>query len=728
MKAPRQISDKFLAPDFNEAAHNSIRELAMACRKASIYGANHPMTSKAAEKPFLELDWLFRYRRFVHFYLIQGHLFVMNFRLKDSVFTEEIIRYMQLLEVRSLMFERTLTAGEFCKFLDRFVTRVNINDPKNGLEYWLTNNKIPSIKINSEEGVHFFEDFKQYRGDVSGDFSAKTILMQTLGDDPVRLADFLVRGEAALADARIDFDLDIILYLLPERIAALKIKDIQAAIKNSMPSGDAANPSERTRALLRLTDYHPEKNAILQELNLDQPSKPAKVSTGETGKVDILHNEAFSFIERTISILKEDGAYTDSVATFASSFTRMLRTGQKGKANQTLLELIDMLSSAQPRTRQTALDLLLASIETVRIEIDEPVYQTVVQRISDKINWKDETFEYSALIWALFRRTLAEKQYTLLTVISSALNERKKLHDGVTEYDSIAVKQVFENLNRPEVISALVDDLVKADHAHAQQIRSVLTTIGSEEVASALSEIISHPIRQVRQGALKVLSELGKGALVVFSRMLSDNNLFQRSPDRHELPDAKWFIVRNSIFVLGSLRDQAGIAPLRQHVSDQDVRVRREIISALEKIGADSSVDVLCLMADDTDREIRESAIAALGIIGEEEAVPLLIDIARRHPETILRIIGAVSRIGGEDARNYLGQLLNSDSDTSAIAGSGLSKDDLHLAAVKGLAHIGDTQAIERIRGFHEKLSGAQKLLFRNSELQRMLSEILSKR
>ncbi len=726
MKTPRQISDKFLAPDLNEAAHNCVRELAMACRKASIYGANHPMTSKAAEKPFLELDWLFRYRRFVHFYLIQGHLYVMNFRLKESVFTEEIIRYMQLLEIRSLLFERTLNATEFCRFLDRFVTRVNVNDPRNSIDNWLKSNKITSVTINSEAGIHFFEDFKQYRGDVNGDFSAKTILMQSLGDDPFRLADFLVRGETALSEVRIDFDHDIILYLLPERIAGLKAADVQLALKKSMQSNDGENPSEQTRALLRLTDYHPEKNTILEALNLNQFNKASTQPAGETGKVDVLHNEAFGFIERTLATLKEDGAYTDSVATFSSSFMRLLRTGQKGKANQTLFDLVDMLSSAQPRTRQTALDLLLGSIETVRIQVDEPVYQTVFQRIIDKINWKDETFEYSALIWSLFRRTLAEKQYGLLADISNALNERKSIQDGVTIYDSIAIKQVFENLNRPEVISALVDDLVKADHAHAQQIRLVLTTIGSEEVASALSEIISHPIRQVRQGALKILSELGKGALVVFSRMLSDSSLFVRPPDRHELPDAKWFIVRNSIFVLGSLRDQAGIAPLRQHISDRDVRVRREIVSALEKIGTESSVDLLCLMADDSDREIRESSVAALGAIGNTESVPLIIDIAQRHPEALLRVIGAVSRIGGDEARSYLSQLLNADS--SVVAGSGLSKDDVYLAAVKGLAHIGDTQAIERIRDFQERLSGAQKLLFRNSELHRTLSEILSKR
>ena len=75
--------------------------------------------------------------------------------------------------------------------------------------------------------------------------------------------------------------------------------------------------------------------------------------------------------------------------------------------------------------------------------------------------------------------------------------------------------------------------------------------------------------------------------------------MFARDPQRHELPDDKWYVVRNSIFVLGSLRDPGGVAALRARIDDHDIRVRREIVSALEKIGGDEALDCLTLMADD---------------------------------------------------------------------------------------------------------------------------------
>jgi hypothetical protein len=60
---PRPISESILKTDLNDLAHSLVRELAMAAKKISIYGRNHPVAEKAVAKPFVFLSQIFRLRR-----------------------------------------------------------------------------------------------------------------------------------------------------------------------------------------------------------------------------------------------------------------------------------------------------------------------------------------------------------------------------------------------------------------------------------------------------------------------------------------------------------------------------------------------------------------------------------------------------------------------------------------------------------------------------------------
>jgi HEAT repeat protein len=308
-----------------------------------------------------------------------------------------------------------------------------------------------------------------------------------------------------------------------------------------------------------------------------------------------------------------------------------------------------------------------------------------------------------------------------------ALAGRRRLQDGVTTYDSMTIKKAFENINQPEVISALVDELIKARAEDVAYVKSILIGIGSEEIAMALSHIISHPLRHVRQLSLKILAELGKNSLKVFSDMLVDDTWFERDKERHELPDARWYVIRNAIFVLGSLRDQGGIMALRLRINDQDIRIRREIISSLEKIGGEDSIDLLIVMAEDRDREIREAALGALGMVGTPEYAPLVIDLTKKNPTDSIRAVAALGKIGGTEARTFLGGLLEDEESLNNVAAGKVSREDLRAAIVRALGNIGDAESISKIRAFQGSLSAAQKLLMRGSTVQKAIAEVLSR-
>jgi HEAT repeat protein len=388
---------------------------------------------------------------------------------------------------------------------------------------------------------------------------------------------------------------------------------------------------------------------------------------------------------------------------------------------------VDLMSAPEPEYRQRALNLLGMAASELTHATDAAVLEQAVANVVRRLNAKSETYEYSEFLWQLFIACQETGRYDLAAKVTKAMAARRSVSGNVTVYDSMAVKKGFENIGRKKTVDRLARELISAQGETAVYLKEVLVAIGSEEIALALSQIISHPQRPVRQLTLKVLAELGKSSLKVFSRIVFDDLMFARDPQRHELPDDRWYVVRNSIFVLGSLRDQAGVAALRIRIDDHDIRVRREIVGALEKIGGDEAVDCLTLMADDAMAEVREAAIIAIGLAGRPEAAPVLIDLAKRNPRNSLKAVTALGKLGGDEAREFLGRLLSDPQALAGLAQGVVSKDDLRVAVIKALGQIGDKGAIEQIRQFRDGQSTTQKILFKNSSVNKAVTDVLAR-
>jgi HEAT repeat protein len=107
--------------------------------------------------------------------------------------------------------------------------------------------------------------------------------------------------------------------------------------------------------------------------------------------------------------------------------------------------------------------------------------------------------------------------------------------------------------------------------------------------------------------------------------------------------------------------------------------------------------------------------------------VPLLIDTARRYPAVTIHAITALGKLGGEEARQFLVGLLDDGDSLADFAGGQISKDDLRLAIVKALGSIGDDGSIDKIKKYKDNLSTTQKLFFKNSPVNKAITDILSK-
>jgi len=729
------IRESTLSTNLSEQAHSLARELAMACKKMSIYGTGHPQAVKAIEKPFFILGTIFRFKNNVNLNVFRGQLYLLNIRLRDTVFNAQIMQFLQVPDVNAVIFERRMKISEFTFFIESLVKRENAYDPGFHLGDYLQQSGIDCIHVNTEQAFSLFEDRKQYRGDVDGDFSVRRLALDQLGTNLARLTSISEADPAKLLELGIDFDPEIVDYLLPERIASIPAMEIRAALTelaDQLSSGgdDRVRSSEASSlymSLFKLVDCHPQKAAIIENLEdrrrglTNDDIDPASA----TGKIKI---ESSQKIESLIEEIFIPGRHDYDVREFCDRFARLLKTGQAPKAQETVRRLIEFMGAGDPEYRQKALNLLGSTLAELNLVTDRVILETTTEAVIGTLQKKNETYEYSELIWKLFETCHREKLYELMAELTSAMASRRLVRDNVTVYDSMAVKKGFENISRRSTISRLVEELVAADHQTGQYLKDVLVSIGSEEIALALSQIISHPLRNVRQLTLKILAELGKASLKVFSQILFDDSMFQRDGDRHELPDSQWYVIRNSIFVLGSLHDEQGVPALRLRISDSDVRVRREIVSSLEKIGGEEAIDCLTLMADDPLKEIREAAIIAIGLVGPPESAPLLIDIALRNPQESIRAVRALGKMGGEEARAYLTELLEDPQKLSDLANGRVSRDDLKVAVIKSLGDIGDAAALDQVKKFRDSQSAASKLFFKSSSLNKAITEVLGKR
>lgn len=737
MTRPNKKSiEQLLNTNLNEYVHNFLREFALACRKIAIYGGEHPSAVKSIEKPFVLLNNLFDLKKYLNINLQNGYLYILNIRLKESVFTEEVITYMQVLDINAVLFERRMSASELGMFLKRFVMRVSKTDTSNLLSNYLKKNNIDTIEVNSELGFNLFEDQKQYRGDIADDLSLRNLVMNRLPDSVSELASLCQNQQKYAEERLLDFNCDLIEYLVPEKASSIDSTEIEKAafehinrIRQEHDPNESETLAGITKKIYELIEFHPASRQLTEKLDhyiacehfdntmiekIKSPAAKIRYETSET--IDDLFQKIFVYEQKDLDISQ-----------FSPAFLRLLKTNQKDKAGHVSLRLLEQLNHESFYNRQNSLEILLSILNDVNHFTESDLLNEITRQALKNIYDHNETFEYSELFWFVCDKCLKEKNYSLLHQIIIGLNVRRKIQDDITVYDSLVVKKVFTNINQPGIINKLVDELLAKDSPAHNTTKDLLIAIGSEEVALALARIISHPDRPVRQLALKILGDLGKASLAVFNNLLRNRELFERDENRRELPDSKWYVIRNAIFVLGLLKDPMGSIPLRLHINDPDVRVRREIIKSLEKIGGEESVDVLMMMATDTDREIRESAVITIGLIGHESSVPLLISLIKSYPHIILRAVSALGQIGGEEAELFLASILIDEAAQNEYTNGVIAKDDLKLAVVKALGRIGNNNSLSTIKNYQENLSTTQKILFKNSQVNKAIKEILSR-
>jgi HEAT repeat protein len=226
-----------------------------------------------------------------------------------------------------------------------------------------------------------------------------------------------------------------------------------------------------------------------------------------------------------------------------------------------------------------------------------------------------------------------------------------------------------------------------------------LGALGGKEVARRAVTHITHAQRRVRLAMLDLLGSMGPDATQVCIECMSPKELWLARREGGQLADESWYTVRNALHILGRVGGEGVLNILKNHAHDQDLRVRLEIIRALERIGTAEARAMLVSFASDPSLDMRRAGMVALGASGDEHEVYVLKELFVSDPESAETAIYAIGHIGGRAAKDFLFGILEDDSVLNS-AGYGARTDAMREVALKALVQNPDAEIVGRIETY----------------------------
>ncbi len=168
------------------------------------------------------------------------------------------------------------------------------------------------------------------------------------------------------------------------------------------------------------------------------------------------------------------------------------------------------------------------------------------------------------------------------------------------------------------------------------------------------------------------------------------------------LRDNRWFVVRNTILILGRIGDKRAVDFLRNALGHGDERVRKEVVRALGSFPGPNILPHLREALGDESPAVRSMAARAFGTVGNSPVAKKIIleeikkkDFARKDLAEKKSFFEALSSWHDEDVLAFLKQSI---SRKSLLRRS--SQDDTRVAAAFALALMGrDADVAELING-----------------------------
>jgi HEAT repeat protein len=306
-----------------------------------------------------------------------------------------------------------------------------------------------------------------------------------------------------------------------------------------------------------------------------------------------------------------------------------------------------------------------------------------LEQLLDRLKRESSDERYQLLLQRLpplVRRELSEAGRPLVVEAFSLLCRNfadRHLSLSRREHTLLAI----DTVSTDEILDALIGWMCIRDLEEKQRDRIVriLVFLKAKATGRLMDRLVAEEDVATRRLLADVVARQGAAALPGLLEHLGDS---------------RWYVVRNVVTILGDIRDQSAASHLTPLLSHPELRVRREVIRALTRIGGSSAVGILQRTIEEGDPELAQQAILSLGAMKSATSVPILVQLVNRMdplvkiPELKKSAIRALGAIGSSEAVPALARILK-----RAKLWRRSKYAELKVAAATALAAIGGDAA-----------------------------------
>ena len=253
--------------------------------------------------------------------------------------------------------------------------------------------------------------------------------------------------------------------------------------------------------------------------------------------------------------------------------------------------------------------------------------------------------------------------------------------DGRDDHDPEIVpcaSSTLRTLATPEVTLFLARRLIKRTHASAPRLITLFWQIGPTSLPVLIDLLAEAKVMRARRILADTIAGFGDAATPLLLKSLDDE---------------RWFVVRNTVGILGEIASPTAITALEPLSAHHDPRIVKEVIKALGKIGGPDARRIVQHYLKRGTKDLRVLAAFALGVMREPEAVPALLSMLPRRAaftnfELQREVIKALAKIGSSAAVPALARILRR---RSLFARR--TSEDLRVIATQALARLNTEEA-----------------------------------
>ncbi len=296
-----------------------------------------------------------------------------------------------------------------------------------------------------------------------------------------------------------------------------------------------------------------------------------------------------------------------------------------------------------------------ADIERLRPEVvDEDVpglIERVLDTFFDVLDQEKDAAARNVILGvvenALVSLVIQDETRGACHILKSMAEMRDRRPDLVQQH-----REQFDSLMRAASDLARLDRIVEILEEGGRGTRdaeSYLAYLPAETIPSLCELLGTVESRRAREALCRALVGHGREAVDRLIPFLSDS---------------RWFLVRNILSVLGQMKAAVAVRHIKPLVTHEDLRVRREALTALSLIGEGEAMEALLSLVRDPDPRMRTTAAASLARLGRVAVNPLLQivlakDFESRSMEEKRGFFEALGRTNDTELLPYLKMLLN---------------------------------------------------------------------